>query len=270
MNFSQLVLNKTASISKEEFKFHFKKTYNQQTNWSQVQHTPAKTNMEPGRFPLEKDNLLDNNPTTIFWSPYCFFLPRLDNPCLVLRNGLTSWQKKQLSNKDQFPRRNRNPPKITWTKQLCLNSIIYIPPSLPKTAHAKKEKVFKHQPKKALRAWNSPETKNTQFSSQNKGHEMSIIQILRNQWTQSRRDGIGNGSSGNLVATFQGSFRSNVLLYLFKLQLDSPKRHRIYVYMVYLPIWMVDFCGKCGKIYHTWILWVISLPMKHRPKWMFS
>ena len=234
MNFSQLVQNKTASISKEEFKSHFKKrTTNKQTGPKSNTHRPKQHGS--WKYPLGKRYIISSKIKQPFFVVHLTFLPRSR-----LAFGITEWLD-QLTKKN-FPRRHRNPPKITWTKQLCLNSIIYIPASLPKTAHKKKKHV-QTPTKKRLYGLAFPK-KSTQFSFQNKGHEMSIIQILRNQWTQSRRDGIGNGSSGKLVATFKGSFRSNV--FLFKLQLDSPKRHRIYIWYIYLYGWLT-FVVNVGK-----------------------
>ena len=43
--------------------------------------------------------------------------------------------------------------------------------------------------------------------------------------------------------------------------------HRIHVWYIHLHL--VDFYGKCGQIYHTWILWVsgtTSLPLNLRQK----
>ena len=156
MNFSQLVQNKTASISKEEFKSHFKKrTTNKQTGPKSNTHRPKQHGS--WKYPLGKRYIISSKIKQPFFVVHLTFLPRSR-----LAFGITEWLD-QLTKKN-FPRRHRNPPKITWTKQLCLNSIIYIPASLPKTAHKKKKTCSNANQKKALRL-GIPEKKHPIFFS---------------------------------------------------------------------------------------------------------
>ena len=64
-------------------------------------------------------------------------------------------------------------------------------------------------------------------------------------------------ASGHTMQSRTGTLRPSggfkrPVFWMNKLLLDDPIPSMC---MVYLPTWMVDFYGKCGEIYHTWIVW---------------